>query len=99
LYRDDCLEWNKGILSVRTLQENTVTDRKADSAKLKKSLKYDFSFTNWGCWLKGVKKRYTTLFPEVSKQVRALAGIKVKSTDVNTDDNSSSSDSSVVFEG
>lgn len=95
MYRDDHLEWNKGILSVRTLQENT--ERKTDSAKLKKSLKYDFSFTNWGestdRWLKGVKKRYTTLFPEVSKQARALAGIKVKSTDVNTDSSSSESGS------
>lgn len=64
---------------------------------MKKSLKYDFSFTNWGeatdRWLKGVKKRNTTLFPEVSKQARILAGIKVKPTDTGTESLSSESGS------
>lgn len=58
-----------------------IAEQKTDT-KPKKSLKHDFSFSNWGetteRWLKGVKKRYTTLFPEVSKQARILAGIKVK---------------------
>ena len=54
-------------------------------AKSKKSLKYDFSFANWGDaterWLKGVKKHYSVLFPDVSKQACVLAGVKVKPTE------------------
>jgi hypothetical protein len=88
LYRDGHLEWNKGTLSLKSLQEN-------DSAKLKKSLKYDFSCANWGeatdRWLKGVKKRYATLFPDISKQARILAGIKVKGTGSGTESLSSES--------
>ena len=90
LYRDGNLEWNKsaGTLSLKAPQGN-------DSAKLKKSLKYDFSFANWGeateRWLKGVKKRYATLFPDVSKQARSLAGIKVKGTGTGTESESSES--------
>ena len=64
-------------------------------AKSKKSLKYDFSFANWGDameqWLKGVKKHYSVLFPDVSKQAHVLAGVKVKPTEA--DDESSSSES------
>lgn len=90
LYRDGNLEWNKGTgtLSLKAPQGN-------DSAKLKKSLKYDFSFANWGeateRWLKGVKKRYATLFPDVSKQARVLAGIKVKGSGTSTESESSES--------
>ena len=65
-------------------------------AKQKKSLKYDFSFANWGetteRWLKGVKKQYTTLFPEVSKQARILAGFKIKSAQADIKSSSSGSD-------
>lgn len=90
LYHDDHLEWNKGTLSLKTQQEN-------DSAKLKKSLKYDFSCTNWGeateRWLKGVKKRYNTLFPDISKQARVLAGIKGKGIGSDTESSSSESGS------
>ena len=72
------------------MQENTgPKTKKTDAAKLKKSLKHNFSFANWGeateRWLKGVRKRYTTLFLEVSKQARILAGVKVKPTDSGTE--------------
>jgi hypothetical protein len=59
------------------------------TVKLKKTLKYDFSYTNWGettgRWLKGIKKRYADLFPEVSKQARILAGIKFKPTNADAE--------------
>ena len=89
LYHDDHLEYTKGILSLK-MQENTgPKTEKTNAAKLKKSLKHDFSFTNWGeateRWLKGVRKQYTTLFLEVSKQARILAGVKVKPTDSSTE--------------
>ena len=100
LYRDGHLEWNKGTLSLKAPEEN-------DSAKLKKSVKYDFSYANSGeateRWLKGVKKRYTTLFPDVSKQARILAGIKVKagteSLSSETDSDSSGRDLDSDYEG
>jgi hypothetical protein len=63
------------------VQQKTEKSR-TDPAKVKKSLKYDFSHTNWreatGRWLKGVKARCPKLFPEISKQARIMAGIKVK---------------------
>ena len=65
-------------------------------AKQKKSLKYDFSFANWGettkWWLKGVKKWYTALFLEVSKQACILAGIKIRSTQAHIESLSSGCD-------
>lgn len=98
LYRDDHLEWNKGTLSLKAMHENGEQKTgKTDSGKLKKSLKYDFSFTNWGeatdRWLKGVKKRNANLFPDVSKQARIMAGIKVKPFDDGTESLSSESGS------
>lgn len=85
MYRDDHLEWNKGTLSLKAKHENVqqkTEKSRTDPAKVKKSLKYDFSHTNWGeatgRWLKGVKARCPKLFPEISKQARIMAGIKVK---------------------
>jgi hypothetical protein len=80
------------------MQENAEQKSgKTDTAKFKKPLKFDFSFTNWGeateRWLKGVKKRYSTLFPDVSKQARILAGIKVKATEADSESSSSESGS------
>ena len=67
--------------------------------KQKKSLKYDFSSTNWGeamqWWLKGVKKWSNSLFPEVSKHARILASIKVKVViDIGSSSSGSDADSS-----
>jgi hypothetical protein len=80
-------------------QENTgQKTEKPDSTKQKKSLQHDFSFANWGeateRWLKGVKKRYMSLFPDVSNQARILAGVKVKPKDTGTASSGSESDSS-----
>ena len=80
------------------MQENAEQKTgKTDTAKFKKPLKFDFSFTNWGeateRWLKGVKKRYSTLFPDVSKQAHILAGIKVKATEADSESSSSESGS------
>lgn len=81
---------------MKAVQENA--EERTDSTKLKKSLKHDFSFANWGeateRWLKGVRKRYTILFPDISKQARILAGIKVKQTDTDSSSSVLTSDSS-----
>ena len=46
-------------------------------------------------WLKGVKKRSNSLFPEVSKHARILAGIKVKAViDIGSSSSGSDADSS-----
>jgi hypothetical protein len=83
LYHDDCLEWNKGTLCLKAAQGNADQKTRKSEGKLKKSLKYDFSSTNWGeatdRWLKGVKEQSTSLFPDISKQASILASIKVKS--------------------
>lgn len=82
------------------MQENAEqqTETTNSLTKIKKSLKHDFSFVNWGeatkQWFKGVKKQYTTLFLEVSKQACILAGIKVKLTDILSSSLGSDSDSS-----
>jgi len=53
-------------------EQKTDLERTDSMTKPKKSLKHDFSFVNWGedteRWFKEVKKRVTTLFPDVSKQ-------------------------------
>lgn len=82
-------------MSLKVIQD---TERKTDAmAKPKKSLRHDFSSLNWGGatdrWLKGVKKRSKNLFPEISKQARTLAGIKIKPTAGDTESSSSESDS------
>ena len=65
----------------RNVQQKTEKSR-TDAAKVKKSLKYDFSHTNWGeatgQWEKGVKVQCLKLFPEISKQAHIMVGIKVK---------------------
>ena len=85
------------MLSLKTIQEN-VEQKTNSTTKPKKSLKHDFSFVNWGeateQWSKEVKKWYTALFLEVSKQARILAGIKVKATDTGTEGSESGTDSS-----
>ena len=92
MYHDGHLEWDKGTLSLKA-QDNANAGQKIG----KKTLKYDFSFANWGDtteqWLKGVRKRYTALFPEVSKQARIMASIKIKPTDSGTESSGSASGS------